>query len=477
MGASSTPGVTPMRIPALLLALVAPLVAHAVNVSESGFGQALIYPYYTVQSVDGNAFNTYVTIVNGHSAPKALRVRFREGRKGIEVARFNLFLEARGMWAGAVVPSAGGARLLSPDPCTSPAFTADTTPFLEFSNAAFTGLNADGFGTGAERLREGYVEVLEMASFDEALTRCQDLQTDHVPAAQTPRGYLYGTLTLINVASGLDFTVAAEALDNLATRAFYRPIADPYPDFDAAEIGATASFVRDGKVYRVSTPSGLMAVEAALVRFSMQNEVVLDAITQSATDWVVTMPTRRFHRAGRESPWFGAPEWSGEDPYLTGLYRSRSGTQATLVRDCGSSACPAQTHPVSIRTRWSATVLGFSAGSAASSSEDFTSNALGALNTVRVVLPTLPGTGSLELAFGSADRFPYLGLDATTLRLADGAVATERILLTGLPVTGFMARTFRNGTLSCGAGACQGNYGGSVPHRFRRAIDPFSPAP
>jgi len=35
----------------------------------------------------------------------------------------------------------------------------------------------------------------------------------------------------------------------------------------------------------------------------------------------------------------------------------------------------------------------------------------------------------------------------------------------GLPVVGFMVRTFVNGTLSCAAGSCQ-NYGGSFPHKY-----------
>jgi hypothetical protein len=30
---------------------------------------------------------------------------------------------------------------------------------------------------------------------------------------------------------------------------------------------------------------------------------------------------------------------------------------------------------------------------------------------------------------------------------------------------GFFARTFANGTLGCGAGSCQGNYGGAFPLR------------
>ena len=38
--------------------------AHAVYQDPNGLGQALIYPYYTVQQCDGNAYNTYISVVN-----------------------------------------------------------------------------------------------------------------------------------------------------------------------------------------------------------------------------------------------------------------------------------------------------------------------------------------------------------------------------------------------------------------------------
>jgi hypothetical protein len=66
-------------------------------------------------------------------------------------------------------------------------------------------------------------------------------------------------------------------------------------------------------------------------------------------------------------------------------------------------------------------------------------------------------------------------LSASTTRLGDGAVASEAIQLTGLPAVGFMVRTFRNGTLTCADGKCQGNYGGSSQHRLRRIVDPANP--
>ena len=38
--------------------------AQAIYHDPNGTGQALVYPYYTVQSASGNAFNTYISVVN-----------------------------------------------------------------------------------------------------------------------------------------------------------------------------------------------------------------------------------------------------------------------------------------------------------------------------------------------------------------------------------------------------------------------------
>ena len=61
---------------------------------------------------------------------------------------------------------------------------------------------------------------------------------------------------------------------------------------------------------------------------------------------------------------------------------------------------------------------------------------------------------------------------STRMSLANGATAQGAHAHAGLPVVGFMVRTFENGTLTCAAGACQGNYGGSFPLQYRRSITP-----
>src|SRR6185436_11710386 len=66
--------------------------AEAVYRNPDGTGQVLIYPYYTVNSTGGNAFNTYISVTNTTTVAKVTKVRFREGKTSAEVLDFNLYL-------------------------------------------------------------------------------------------------------------------------------------------------------------------------------------------------------------------------------------------------------------------------------------------------------------------------------------------------------------------------------------------------
>ena len=72
------------------------------------------------------------------------------------------------------------------------------------------------------------------------------------------------------------------------------------------------------------------------------------------------------------------------------------------------------------------------------------------------------GVGSTMTSLPSSTR-----VDLATMQVTTGA-HTYR----GLPVVGFVVRTFTNGALSCGAGTCQGNCGGAFPFKYLRAISP-----
>jgi hypothetical protein len=444
-----------------------------VYLNPEGLGQALIYPYYTVRAANGNPFNTFVSVVNHHTSTKALRVRFREGRNGREVAGFNLFLSPYDTWTAALVATADGAKVITTDnSCTNPPFAAaGGTRELAFSSAAYSGANADGMGEGGDRTREGYVEVIEMATLIGAdaapVTHTSSGTPENCAAAQSasfapdpapPQGSMSGSATLINVASGMDFTYNAEALTELSEAPFYRNYTDPYPDWNAAEITRVSYFSSEGKLYRMSWATGADTVSSVMLRSSLENEFILDAATRSETDWIVTFPTKRLYVTPTSfNPPFTAAASQTQGCELLTLSGHSREEQAQPLVSAGASSSVAHS------ACWAANVVEMRSQS---------SRQVSSSNTIAAVPPAFT-TGWITLTFAasSSQTTGLRSLQNSWSRNLDGGQFEPGIyVLRGLPALGFMMRTFENGTLSCAATACQGNYGGSFPHRVRRAV-------
>ena len=473
--------------------------AAAVRIGADGLGEALIYPYYTVQSTDGNSFNTYLSVVNHTPDAKAVRVRFREGRMGAEVASFNLFLAPNDAWTGAIVPSEAGARLLTADvSCTDPAFGSGAPPFfMDFRNGAFSGANDDGAGTGLDRTREGYVEMIEMATLTGASaaavthnslgvpTNCAAVQSGASVLAAAQTGGLSGTVSLINVQSGVNFDLNAVALDDLATRPFYRPAGDPYPDFNAAEIDPVSVVVANGAAYRATWGRSIDAVSAVFMAQDIQGEYVLDDATASNTDFVATFPTRRFYVTATSAqlpfsqPSRWAPHCEPSTPLAGELIEAfgydREGRATVLTPDaCGfdcaftppANICAA-TVVMDVSNRTPHTAITSQSRVLGSLVHGFGPDGLmaSALFTHGWIKAVFNGTGPAVSGLASLPS-------STRMDLATGAITSGSQTYYGLPVVGFAARTFVNGTLTCAAGACQGNYGGAFPFQYTRRIAP-----
>jgi hypothetical protein len=105
------------------------------------------------------------------------------------------------------------------------------------------------------------------------------------------------------------------------------------------------------------------------------------------------------------------------------------------------------------------------------------SGVLGSFNLTNVNINSTFQNGWATLAF--------LGTNATTTGIpsaagervalggaAIGAATAGPVTFLGLPVTGFMIRTFANGGLTCAGAACQGNYGALFNHSYRTVINP-----
>ncbi len=454
--------------------------AQAVNLNPNGLGQALIYPYYTTRAdVTGNAYASLLSVVNTTSSAKAVKVRFLEGKNSREVLDFNLFLSKHDVWTAAILPSSTGGALVGTldKSCTLPPLPAAGQNFVNF---AYVASNDDKGGGSLDRTKEGYVEIIEMASFDTGSTTsswvthdstgtpdCASLVADGPTFSQvnsdvrdlSGSGELFGGMTLINVGDGTDFTEDAVALENFVVfGSLYNPPGSIKPDLRDADPNSRVIAFND--VFTSTWPfvpvnGNPDPVSAVLMHDQVMNEYVLDAGTHSGTDWVVTFPTKRYYvnvGTGNAPKLFqrnfNRTDGSCDDVTLN-LYDREE--QQVLITDF-SPPPPTQTNALC----WEANVVTFN-----------NSNVFGSVNSANI--PTNFEHGWLNLGFppfiSGADPFVHLLPNSDTQITFITGSTTSGVTVTyiGLPVVGFAVQTFVNGTLP---GGVLSNYGGNFVHKY-----------
>jgi len=459
--------------------------AQAVNLNPDGLGQVLIYPYYTTRAdAGGNAYTSLLSVVNTTSSAKAVKVRFLEGKNSREVLDFNLFLSKHDVWTAAILPSSTGGALVGTldKSCTLPPIPAGGQNFVNF---AYTGSNSDKGGTSLDRTKEGYVEIIEMATFTTSSTTsqivthvggvpgqngyvCDDL-TDAQAAsdATSVQGGIFGGMTLINVNAGTDFTEDAVALDNYVQFGgnIYNPAGSIQPDLQQA-FPPVSQVLANSSVYTSSWTFGTAdPVSAVLMHSNVMNEFVLDAGTKSGTDWVVTFPTKRYYvnvGTGNAPKLFqrnfNQTDGSCDDVSLN-IYDREERTTSTPVGF--SPPPPTQTNSIC----WEANVVTFN-----------NSNVLGSVNVANI--PTTFQNGWLNMGFPTgitgASATVHELINTTNTLITDIGSSTSSgntVTYIGLPVVGFAVQTFSNGTLSVGGVNVLSNYGGNFVHKYQTIVD------
>ena len=444
--------------------------ANAVYVNPDGLGQVLIYPYYTVRDkVAGVAsFNSLLSVVNSTASAKAVKVRFVEGRNSAEVLDFNLFLSAHDVWTAGIVPTSDGAGVFSTDKsCIAPQqLSSDPNNPTGFVNFVYAG---DGAGDSNDRTREGYVEIIEMGALQDGsktavgvthvngVPPCSNIDDDTAQASLAPpTGGLFGSMTIINVLAGEEFAQNAVALAAFRQQGSYITPGNIKPDLQDADpvaivFDGSNGNPTSGTAITANMFSGIDAVSAVLMHDHLYNEVVLDTATNSGTDWVVTMPTKRYYfdASGVVQNLF-QHNFTADgacDEISLGLF-----DREEFVKQGGFSP-PQKGGKTSIC--WEASVITYNG-----------TNVLGSQNSNSVPF-TVGQNGWADLGI-----VPVAGDFGGTAHVLAGFDAT----FVGLPTIGFAAITYNNGTLRDGTGALvQSNYGGAYKHRAHVNVSPLLP--
>lgn len=307
--------------------------------SEGGAGHILLVPYFTTQNSNMSVFHVVNTdTVNG----KALKVRFRGAANSDDILDFTVFLSPYDVWTGSVQADANGSYFQTFDnSCTLPNISGgQKTSFVKDRlNQAWT---AD---KQKSNTMEGYLEVLNMAD----VVPGSDLYnaTKHkngVPTCDSttlnktlgltgglldsnalglglnnPTGGITGDWYILNVAQTTTFSGAATSIKAVTSTGGNTSATANYvlwPQM-AASAGNVDAFTADPLLKQASGPviaaaqydlpdlstplltGGTPQTQAskltqAVAHSGATNQYATDPLITAKTDWVLSMPTRRY---------------------------------------------------------------------------------------------------------------------------------------------------------------------------------------
>ncbi len=482
-------------------------LANAVYLNGDGLGQALIYPYYTVNPSNGSANSTALTIVNTTNQGKAIKVRFLEGYNSREVLDFNLYMSPYDVWTGQIVPNGVGAGVFSRDnSCTVPTLPT-SAPGFAFSSFGYDGttLAKDGGPTDLTRTTEGYVEMIEMgtvtnASANHTLTaithvngvpkNCGQLITAFTPNSSNPywvpnnggnlstdigpaSGGLFGSGTIVNVVAGTVEGYNAEAIDRywdvypLATfnhtdPSSLAPSIAGGSSLTSYVFAQTSATVSGSQLITTDYTSARDAVSSLFMADTIYNEYWTGGGTALSSEWVVTFPTKRFYVDAQLYVTSAQPPFdvifdktvgnnglpgSSCSPVGVGFYDREERTPGVQQ----GNICPS---PLTCGPQVTTTTLCYEANVVTFNQAGPRSAVLGSNLVTSITTGYNNGWANIDLVDIAETNEHYL---------PSGASSNEFL---GLPATGFWVTQFINANVSNGVLA---NYTSLYKHKLHRA--------
>ena len=321
--------------------------ATAFEQNDGGAGHILVVPYFTTQNNNMSVIHVVNTDTqNG----KAVKVRFRGAANSDDILDFTVFLSPFDVWTGSVQADANGSYFMTADTsCMYPDIRGQKQSFIQDRLA-----DSWSAEKRVNNTKEGYIEILNMADVKPAsdlfktikhsagkptcaesvLSQTLSINPETLAAAEalgydTPSGGLTGDWYILNVNQTTTFSGSATAIKAVnAAGANARGNFVAFPqDSSSPAVGNTDMYTADpllistavdkANVNRpkliqianydlpdLSTPyltnnvgvpaSQASSLTAAVANNGVSNQFATDTIIDAKTDWVLSMPLRRY---------------------------------------------------------------------------------------------------------------------------------------------------------------------------------------
>ena len=289
----------------LLLTLIAfhPNQSAAVSINEEGYGQALIFPFFS--AAEGNS--SLITIANDGpveqslfdlAAHSAIKVRLLGSVDGAEFASFNVYLGRHDTWVAAIYKSEGETIVSTPD--ASCVFPAPDGEFLSAISEEIGSIEVIQMGSASNQDLADEINDNDCAGIE---ARWTDGPWSENPAADLdpPAGSLRGSLTLIHVEKGTAYSVSALALAEFSDIVHHTNVGAEFPNLSSAHdegtdtsLGTTSTVCTGGECIDDYWPDPLDAVAAALTVRELRGTFVVDDALAAESEWIISYPTRRY---------------------------------------------------------------------------------------------------------------------------------------------------------------------------------------
>ncbi len=333
-----------------LAAPAAAAAADVLNPTVTGVGHILVVPYFTTQGTNATLLNLVNTdTTNG----KAVKLRFRGASNSDDIFDISIFLSPGDMWTAQVSASGELSALVTNDnSCTLPSKADIVAAGGLFKTGRVLGAAAaqtrEGYveilnmadippAAAATSLYVATKHVNGVAPCTASVMNAQeaDLVAGHATNDPAVRGYSWPTggltanWTIVNLADKASFsgeavairaddtTVPATPVSAAGNLVFFPQTADA-PSYATSAAGNASGFTADpllqaggvivanydfpdlstpyagGATTAAGTAAQAGALAASLQTTSVINEFLTGTVADFATDWVFSMPTRRY---------------------------------------------------------------------------------------------------------------------------------------------------------------------------------------